>query len=302
LSANAAGITTQDAAIYIEHKHRESVKKVARFIACAMLQSEGSELTVRERLQKLGVQVPLAGLNFRLSHIVLSLFVIAITTVIGCYLSAFVYFGVERLVLGDDNVNLFDLLQKGTPIFLGWTVSTVLLYTLPITLAAGAAMYVLDRAAANIPTNPTDNLTAAVLTFVGSAILALFVLLAYGVATHLFDKMQWTELLPWVIPPALVAAMFMWMSINPRNLQLEHSETGRYIVAHSLVAILGSLVAFALWDFSGGKIDATQMGNLPADLFPYFIVIAAGCIGGSIGWVLSGTGQPFRIGNPIRKS
>jgi hypothetical protein len=301
LSGSFVGITNADTARYIEQKHRDSVMKVARFIACAMLQSDGSELTVRERLQKLGLPVSLAGLNFQLSHIVVSLCFIAVTTVAGCYLSAFLYYCVQHFILQNASADLLLLLREGTPIFFAWTVATVALYTLPITLAAGVAMYVLDRTAANMPTNRIDNLTAAVLTFVGSAILALFVLLAYGVATHIFEKVQWTDLLPWVIPPALVAATFMWMSINPKNLRLDQSETIRYMIVHSSVAIIGSLLAFALWELIGGKTDPAMMNNLPDGLFLYFVVVAAGCIGACIGWVLSGTNQPFRIGNPIRK-
>lgn len=300
-SAGDAGISTVAAGLYIEQKNRESLGRMARFIACAMLQSEGSELSVRERLQKLNLPVSLAGLNFQLSHIILSLFVIALMTIIGCYLSAIAFFGVEDFILKDTSVSLSELLKDGTPIFFTWTLATVCLYTLPITLAAGAAMYVLDRAAANIPTNRQDNLTAAVLTFMGSTVLALFVLLAYGVATHMFSKVQWTDLLPWVLPPACVAATFMWLSINPSNLKLDRSETGLYMAVHSSVAMTSSLIAFALWDFTGGRIDPALINHLPPGLFVYFAVIAAGCIGASIGWVLSGTNQPFRMGNPIRK-
>lgn len=302
LAADVDGITTAPAALFIEQKNHESVGRMARFIACAMLQSEGSELTVRERLQKLDLPVSLAGLNFKLSHIVLSLFVIALTTVVGCYLSALAFFGVEDFIVRDGSVVLSELLKEGTPIFFAWTIATVSLYILPIALAAGAAMYVLDRMAANIPTNPTDKLTAAVLTFMGSTVLALFVLLAYGVATHMFSRIQWTDLLPWVLPPACVAATFMWLSINPDNLKLDRSETVLYMVSHSAVAMTSSLIAFALWNFIGGKADPAMMNNLPPGLFIYFVVIAAGCIGASIGWVLSGTNQPFRIGNPIRKA
>jgi len=131
----------------------------------------------------------------------------------------------------------------------------------------------------------------------------LFVLLAYGDATHMFDdgKTQWTDLVPWVIPPSLVAATFMWLSVNPKNLTLDHSETGLYIIAHSVVAVVGSLLAYFLWMLDGGTLQSAQMKNLPAGLFIYFVIVAAGCIGGSIGWVMSGTNQPFRIGNLIRK-
>jgi hypothetical protein len=302
-SATAGGKTPGEAARYIEGKHREGVTKAARFIVCAMLNSESTELTVRQRLRELGLQVQLSGLNFRLTHIILSLFVIAFTTVAGCYLSALFYYCVEVAFRNNSELSLLDLLREGTPVFFGWTFSTVLIYVLPITLAAGAAMYVLDRAAANIPMAAADYMTAAVLTFLGSAMLALFILLAYADATHMFDdnKTQWITLVPWVIPPSLVAATFMWLSTNPKNLLLDHSETGRYIVAHSAVAVVGSLVAYFLWRLTGGTPQPAQMNNLPADLFIYFVIIAAACIGGSIGWVLSGTNQPFRIGNLIRK-
>lgn len=296
------GVTSVEAALYIERRHRETVEMTSRLIACAMLEAEGSELTVRDRLrEQFDVKVAQAGLNFRLSHLVLSLFVIAVTTVLGCYLAALLYLGVEHFILHEPTLTLFDILKKGTPVFFGWSISTVLLYALPITFAAGAAMYILDRVAANVPMNTSDYLTASVLTFLGSAVLALYVLLAYGLSTHLFEKMPWTDLLPWIIPPALVAATFVWLSTNPKNLQLKRSETKLYMFAHGLVAVVGSLLAFGLWYLVGGTFDPALANGLPFNVFIYFVVVDAAFIGASIGWVLSGTSQPFRIGNPIRK-
>jgi hypothetical protein len=284
-----------DSARYIEQKYRDTLLNAAKFLVCAMFEAENTELRVRERLQARGFQIQSGGLNFRSVHIVLSLAAVAVVTIIGCHLAAVFYYLVERFVLANSTLGFFAILSQGTGTFFAWTISTVLLYTLPITLAAGAASYLLDRIAAGDRLTSADYATGAVLTFAGSSILSLFILMAYGLLGGLFkgnDPMPIYELAAWVIPPALVATTYLWLSLNPENLKLERHETWRYVLWHAGAAFVGSLIAYALWRAVGGHPRAETSGNLPDGLTIYLVLVGPICIGMAIGWVLSGTNQP----------
>jgi hypothetical protein len=137
--------------------------------------------------------------------------------------------------------------------------------------------------------------------------LCFFVLLGYGILGGTFkgpDAVPVYQMAPWIIPPSLVAATFMWLSTDPKNLRLDRSEALRYVAWHMGAALVGSLIAYFLWKAAGGSPRPKDMNNLPAELSIYLVIITASCIGGMIGWVLSGTNRPSsaRLGNLIRKS
>ena len=288
-------------ASYIEQKYRDGVKKIARFMVCAMLEAESTEFRVREHWRSLGFKIQQGGLDFQFKNIITSLFGIALAVIVACYLSAIVYYIIEVVIAGDSGqLPLSQILSENTSLFLQWSVVTVLIYIPPITIAAGTAMYLLDQVSSGATLTFTDYATAAVLTFSASAMLCFFVLLGYGVLyLPLIGQAprQIYQLAPWTIPAALVATTFMLLSSYPRNVSAKFSETVSetvlYVLCLSGVAVLGSQIAHFL---SG---PPPRLGSLPAQSYIYLIVMAPACIGACLGWLLSGTRHP-RVSGRLR--
>lgn len=135
------------------------------------------------------------------------------------YLSALVYSFLSQ------STN-FDIQQFSLEIF-RWGFWTFILYALPITVAAGAAMYHLDQAMAGVPLTRIDYIFGALLTFISSAMLCTFVNLALGIFIPKIsggNPQPIVNLLPWVIPPALVATAFMLVSAYPSTFGINKHE------------------------------------------------------------------------------
>jgi hypothetical protein len=279
-------------AMYLEQKFRQTLKKVARLMVCSMLEAESTEFRVREHWRSLGIQIQPGGLDFQLKNIITSLFGIAVAVLLACYLSAIVFHVVEVL---SDNTSLVsplsEMLSQNRFLFLSWSAITVLIYLPPITIAAGTAMYLLDRVSTGATLTFTDYATAAVLTFAASATLCFFVLLGYGVLYPTILKQPPSEihqLAPWTIPAALVATTFMLLSSWPRSARASVSETLLYVLCLSGIAVLGALMAH----FLAGPPRPDRVGTLPVRSIIYLIVIAPASIGACLGWLLSGTRHP----------
>ena len=290
---------TLTSARYLEQKFRYALKKVARFMVCSMLEAESTEFRVREHWRLLGIQIQPGGLDFQLRTLVTSLFGIAVAVLLACYLSAIVFHVVE--VLRDSTSHsspLFEMLAQNWFLFLSWSAITVLIYLPPITIAAGTAMYLLDRVSTGATLTFTDYATAAVLTFTASATLCFFVLLGYGVLyPTIFNQppSEIHQLAPWTIPAALVATTFMLLSSLPRNARASLSETLLYVLCLSGIAVIGSLIAH----FLAGPPRPDRLGTLPPQSIIYLIVIAPASIGACLGWLLSGTRHP-RVPRELR--
>jgi hypothetical protein len=283
---------TLSSARYLEQKFRYALKKVARFMVCSMLEAESTEFRVREHWRLLGIRIQPGGLDFQLKTLVTSLFGIAAAVLLACNLSAIFYYVGEVLTGGTSlSVPLSEMLAQNKFLFLSWSAITVLIYLPPITIAAGTAMYLLDRVSTGATLTFTDYATAAVLTFAASAMLCFFVLLGYGVLyPTIFNQppSEIHQLAPWTIPAALVATTFMLLSSWPRNSRARVSEMLLYVLCLSGIAVLGSLIAH----FLAGPPRADRLGHLPPQSFIYLIVIAPASIGACLGWLLSGTRHP----------
>src|SRR5262249_11717446 len=158
---------------------------------------------IRERLHNLGVPIRVISFDFKLQHILLTIAVIVLTTLIGCYSSAIVF-------VFTNNQPLLEFLPKYSPMFLSWVFVTVMMYLLPLVLAAGVVMYLLDRRSADDILDSADYSAAALLTFVGAAGLTLLVLLSYRIVLaaavspvtdatgQIVPAIQIMRILPWV--------------------------------------------------------------------------------------------------------
>jgi hypothetical protein len=264
-----------------------------------MLEAESTEFRVREHWRTLGFHISPGGLNFQFKHIVSALFGIGIAVIFACYLSAVVYYVVEVFIGGTSvQSSLAETLTKNTSIFMWWSIITVLIYIPPIAVAAGTAMYLVDLVSTKSSLTFNDYTTAAILTFVASAMLSFFVLLGYGILLPSIigqPPSEMHQLVPWTIPAALVATTFMLLSSYPRNVGARMSETLLYVLCLSGVAVVGSLIAH----FLSGPPNPERLGRFPPQAVIYLIVIAPASIGACLGWLLAGTRQP-RIPGRLR--
>jgi hypothetical protein len=146
----ASDLGTPASARYVEERFRRSVRKASRFFACAMLNAEPSEFAIRRRLTELSLNVRIVGFDFRPGHLLIALMTIVAATLLGCYLAAFVY----SWALAIDPTPVIITM---TPFFFAWIFVTVATYTLPIVLAAGVEMYLLDRISAKEPLEGSDS-------------------------------------------------------------------------------------------------------------------------------------------------
>jgi hypothetical protein len=204
---------------------------------------------------------------------------IAVATLFGCYLSVFVYSWAYE-------IDPTPVVVTMTPFFFSWIFVTVATYTLPIVLAAGVEMYLLDRISAKDPLEGSDYAAIAIFTFIGSVGLSLFSLLVYNfvmvkiVAPDPTKVIQLWRILPWALPPAVISTLFLVLA--GREPHFSNSvELALDTVAHGIAAALAATCALFLSYAAGNRFE-----SLP-DGFPIFLApISAGVIGASLGLVL----------------
>lgn len=201
---------------HIEDHHREAVLRLARYIICGMLLSEGTEYRVRDRLKnELKINVKQNALNFGFKHLVV-LVIMVIVVIVSTYFSAFIYhlwYGVSPICTSaaghydcSAHAELREIFSHNIQFF-GWGIQTFIMYALPIAVAAAAAMFKLDQKASKSALNPIDYLFLAILTFAATAMLCFFMLLAFGITIPKYlggTELKLNVLVPWIIPPALV--------------------------------------------------------------------------------------------------
>jgi hypothetical protein len=181
------------------------------------------------------------------------------------------------------------VLAQHSPRFFSWVFVTVLTYTLPIVLAAGVEMYLLDRASAREPVEGADYASVAILTFIGAAGLAFFALLSYKfvmvriVAPTPDASIAVWRLLPWSLPPAMIATVFLVMAGREPRLP-RGVEAAVDAVTHGTAAALASTLAMFLSAMAG-----QGSSSMPDGMLLWIAPITAAAIGGSIGGVLCTT-------------
>jgi hypothetical protein len=281
-AVDAEHCNTAQTARYVEKRFRAALRKMARFIACAMLNAEPSEFAIRTRLQAIGLNVRIVGFDFRPGHLVLTFATIAVMTLVGCYAAVFTYayhFQLESL----------PLVAAYSPMFFSWIFVTVVTYSLPLVLAAGVEMYLLDRASAGDRVDGADYAAIAILTFAGAAGLSFFALLAWNfiklklAAAGASSVVQLWQILPWSLPPATVATVFLVMAGRETGAG-SAVDLALDALVHGSAAAFASLVALLLAILAGSTFS-----HLPAGIMPYLAPMTATGIGATIGAVLCAT-------------
>lgn len=281
---------------YIEDKYSSTVPKVARFLICAMLSAEGTEPRVRDRLKDdLKFNIERSKFRFNYGLILEVPFVIFGAVLASSLFSYAVYKYLPHKTPASGDVSWSSVFG----LFLGWSFQTVLLYLPSITIAAAAAMYVLDK----IAEAPKERLpgpeyfVAVLLTMVATGMLCFFILLGLGIMLPTFfgqthRVMTLSQLWPWAIPPTLVATTYMCLSTRGISTG-KHAQTLWYALLLAGVAAFGSWLAYNIfrWAATEQKL-AELMSPLPSDALTYLLYFTPLGLGGALGWVLSGTREP----------
>jgi len=286
----------------LEARLSSGLRRMAKLLACALLQSESSELAIGARLSKAEIAVRPISFNFTAKHLILMFVTIAAVTLVGCYLSLLAF------ALAQDNTAA--LLQRYQFMFLTlpyitWPLATVIVYLLPIVLSAGAVMYRLDRRAWDQAQDFTDRFTSGVMVFIGSAGLAFIAILFYTVTLtamgnafidprtmlgygtspvtglHAAAPVPILTMLPWCLPPATVATLFLFNSTRSWGLG-KWSGMAIDAAMHGAGAAIASECAFLLGMLLGDRFYALPEAGMMQFLAP----ISAGLVGASIGAVL----------------
>lgn len=280
-ASNPENWKTAESARYVERRQRREMPKVARFIMCAMLEAERTELRVRARLNKLGIPVLTIGIDFGPSQIVLSVVCIYVMALIGCGLSVIAY----HLIYGAD-WGLRELFQVKGKEFAIWSLLWVVTYLLTVLFAAGVSMKIIDRTNDDgALRQPTDRVIDIASTYIGAAVVAFFPILIARVAEGKpTSAYLLVDVVPWVIGPASLATVFVWLSTSSQGISDKPATAIAYVLLHATVALVGSTLALLLWLGLGGQLDP----KTPQLTF-FLIPIVSGCVGAAIGLVLSST-------------
>jgi hypothetical protein len=162
-------------------------------------------------------------------------------------------------------------------------------------------MYLLDRASAREPVEGADYASVAILTFIGAAGLAFFALLSYKfVMVRIVAPPQeagaaaiavW-RLLPWALPPATIATVFLVMAAREPRLP-RSVEAALDAATHGAAAALASTLAMFLSAMAG-----QGSSSMPDGMLLWIAPITAAAIGASIGGVLCTTCR-HRLHGPV---
>jgi hypothetical protein len=207
--------------------------------------------------------------------------IIAGMTLVGCYLGLIAYALAQEDFAG--TLQTYKLIFLTWPKVI-WPLTTVCVYLLPIVLSAGMVMYKLDEKSWKHAPDFTTGFTSGVMVFLGSAGLAFLAILAYSVLMVATGNRNITDfrilpLIPWSLPAATVATLFLFMSTRTWCLS-RWSGMAVDAIVHGVGAAAASACALFLATLAGAVF------TMPAGMMPYLAPISAGTIGASIGAVL----------------
>jgi hypothetical protein len=278
-------LATVETARYVESRLRTVLSRAARFTGCAMLNAESSENVVRSRLNDKGVRVAEGLFNFGPAQLFIAVCMIAVVTVLGVFASVHLF----ALIVGADPT---AILKQHLGEFVSWGILADVTYTLPLILAAGIEMYLLDQLAQNARITGIERTAGALLNFLGAAGLAFVSMLAWSyLRISLFpsiDPLRGTpaagtvdplRILPWVLPAAAISTTFLLRAARPT--------VGGWTVAlidgiaHGVVAAVASFISLQLFVLAGYTFP-----TFPDGLMLYVSTITPGVIGFSIGAVI----------------
>ncbi len=207
---------------------------------------------------------------------------IAALTVVGVFLAVWAYALATGAVAA-------DILSDHLGSFLSWGILCDFMYALPVVLAAGVEMYLLDKTAGGAEPQLVERAAAALLNFAGAAGLAFVCMLvwsylrlklapAFGAepAQPLVDPLR---ILPWVLAPAAVSTIFLLMA--GRAAAPGWASAAVDGLVHGLGAALASLISLKLFELAGYGFK-----SYPPGLMSYVVPMVAGMIGLGVGAVV----------------
>jgi hypothetical protein len=278
-------LATIETARYVESRLRTILSRAARFTGCAMLNAELSENAVRSRLNEKGIHVAGGVFNFGPAQLFIAVCMVAVVTVVGVFASVNIF----AVFTGADST---EILKQHLGKFFSWGILADVTYTLPLILAAGVEMYLLDQRAQNTNIAGIDRAAGALLNFLGAAGLAFVSMLAWSyVRMRLFpnlDPLRGTSaagsvdplrILPWVLPAATVSTIFLLRAAQPAVGGWTTALTDGFF--HGVGAAAASYVSLQLFALSGYTFR-----DLPDGLMTYVSLITPGLIGFSIGGII----------------
>jgi hypothetical protein len=255
---------------------------MAKLLACAMLQGEASEFAIYKRLDESRIKIRPVSFNFTAQHLILMFVLIAGMTIVGCYLGLLAFAHGQKDFVG--TLQAHELMFLAWP-QISWPLATVCVYLLPIILSAGMVMYQLDKRSWEHAEDFTTGFTGGVMVFLGSAGLAFLAILTYAVGMLAIGNggigdFHILTLVPWSLPAATVATLFLFMSTRTWCLD-KWSGIAVDAIIHGGGAAAASECALLL-----GTLAGDTFPSVPAGMMPFLAPISAGVIGASIGAVL----------------
>lgn len=260
-------------------------KRLSRLVACAVLHVERDEFEARDVLSN-ELEIPRIAAGpwrFTLNQIALGGFAVVLAVFIG--------FGGGGLLevhsyqsFGPNATASQIVLTLLTSVFM-IGILAIPIFVLPITFAAGIQMYLLDRKQFGLTLEWQDLLLARVVTFLGAFLVALLPALVMAAIYARFRNggsvpiMHW---LPWAIPPAAVATLFVIQSTF--GLTSSKSVNGAIDFAtHAAVAVVATMVAAWLSALAGFQPETALA--VPSQSFLRIAVMTAALTGGTLGAV-----------------
>ncbi|MCP4328046.1 MAG: hypothetical protein GY791_06370 [Alphaproteobacteria bacterium] len=266
------------------HDHLEAMlKRIARYLVCAVLQVENNEYKARNVLAgELEIHaVRVVGWQFKTGQIIVGIVTVGLVTIIGSTLSAYL------LLIETGSAIESSIIVYFIEIGVAWSVLAVPMFMLPLMFGAGTQLYLLDREQFMGALEWDDKLVAAILTFAGCyglAVLPALLLAVLDANTEMVStgssenaRVVIQQIFPWAVPPALVGTIFVLMS----NLRLSDHRAINFVVdlvAHGVPAAVVSLIVVKLTYALGLAVR-----GVPEEYFLIAAPVTAGFIGGSLG-------------------
>ena len=266
---------------FLNEQIEDANERMAQFIVCGILAVEADEYcAMRTLTHDLNVRgIAPTTWRFKSSQILLGIVVVFLCAVLGSVVA-----GISMQYLSVDAPR--DILELFIPICLAISLALVPTFVAPLVFAAGAEMYMIDRSSFRDEPEWDERLMAAIQTFLGCLGTALLITVVLGVlASHVSDnQVVLGPILPWAIPPAVVALTFFITS----RIRVNWSRPTNAIVdfsLHAAVAVVAALLAQKLSLMAGLEYQ----GQAQLDLLIYAvteplpIAVVSGLIGGVLG-------------------
>ena len=274
-------------------------KRLARLIACAVLHVERDEYDARDVLGK-ELKIPhiAAGQwRFTFNQIALGGFAVVLAIAIGLGVGAYITVTQMGARPGHSAAEVMLAMFKQCAT-LGILAGPM--FVLSIMFAAGVQMYLLDRRQFGQTLEWQDVTLSRIVTFVGAFLVALLPCLLVGAVrawlrSEELSVMVW---LPWAIPPAAVATLFIilssfaltpWTTLN----------TAIDFIAHAAVAAVTTMAAVHMSTLAG--FDPLISFRVFPQLFSLMAVMTAALAGGTLGCIECAVSRPSKQSAPRPK-